>query len=145
MSRQRRRDTAPEVSIRQLLHARGYRYRVALPIPGFRRRTIDVAFTRARVAVFVDGCFWHSCPQHKTSPAANGNWWSQKLEKNRQRDAETTAHLEDMGWAVVRIWEHEHAADAVESIVDLLASRRDASVKTGIGQPASQVGADTAD
>jgi DNA mismatch endonuclease (patch repair protein) len=124
MSRQRRRDTTPEVSIRQLLHAQGYRYRVAWPIPGMRRRTVDIAFTRARVAVLVDGCFWHSCPQHKTSPMANSEWWSEKLEKNRLRDAATTAHLESMGWSVLRIWEHERPADAVTRIVDLLSSRR---------------------
>ncbi|MFI5906019.1 very short patch repair endonuclease [Dactylosporangium sp. NPDC051541] len=124
MSRQRRRDTAPEVSIRQLLHAQGYRYRVAWPIPGLRRRSADIAFTRAQVAVFVDGCFWHSCPEHKTSPNANGQWWSEKLETNRLRDAATTAHLEASGWTVVRIWEHERPADAVTRIVDLLNGKR---------------------
>ncbi|MER7006710.1 very short patch repair endonuclease [Dactylosporangium sp. NPDC000555] len=124
MSRQRRRDTAPEVSIRQLLHAQGYRYRVAWPIPGLRRRTVDIAFTRARVAVFVDGCFWHSCSQHKTIPTANGDWWSKKLETNRLRDAATTAHLEASGWSVLRIWEHESPGDAVVRIVDLLNERR---------------------
>ncbi|GAA3745537.1 very short patch repair endonuclease [Micromonospora maritima] len=124
MSRQRRRDTAPEISIRQLLHAQGYRYRVAWPIPGLRRRTVDIAFTRARVAIFIDGCFWHSCPEHKTSPAANGDWWSAKLETNRVRDSETNAHLEALGWSVLRIWEHEPPADAVARIAGLLGERR---------------------
>ncbi|MDG4836936.1 very short patch repair endonuclease [Micromonospora sp. WMMD967] len=124
MSRQRRRDTAPEMSIRQLLHAQGYRYRVAWPIPGLRRRTIDIAFTAARMAIFIDGCFWHSCPQHKTNPAANSDWWSNKLETNRWRDSETNAHLEALGWSVLRIWEHESPADAVACIVNRLSERR---------------------
>ncbi|WP_327022540.1 very short patch repair endonuclease [Micromonospora sp. NBC_01739] len=124
MSRQRCRDTAPELSIRKLLHARGHRYRVTWPIPGLPRRTVDVAFTRSRVAVFIDGCFWHSCPQHKTSPSANGEWWSEKLRANQLRDAATTAHLEALGWSVLRIWEHEIPADAVTRIVELLSERR---------------------
>ncbi|WP_346536258.1 very short patch repair endonuclease [Micromonospora sp. DPT] len=131
MSRQRRRDTAPEMSIRQMLHAQGYRYRVAWPIPGLRRRTIDIAFTRARVAVFIDGCFWHSCPQHKTSPAANSDWWSKKLETNRLRDFETNAHLEALAWSVLRIWEHESPADAVARVADRLSERRAASPESG--------------
>ncbi|BCB81197.1 very short patch repair endonuclease [Phytohabitans flavus] len=117
MSRQRRRDTGPELAIRKLLHARGFRYRVAWPIPDMRRRTIDIAFTRARVAVFIDGCFWHGCPQHRTLPASNTEWWSRKLATNTARDAVTAAHLADLGWTVVRVWEHESAVEAVERIV----------------------------
>jgi DNA mismatch endonuclease (patch repair protein) len=116
MSRQRRRDTKPEVAIRKLLHARGFRFRVTLPIPGMPRRSIDIAFTRARVAVFVDGCFWHSCPEHRTQPVANSAWWSAKLETNRLRDQATSAHLTSLGWRVIRIWEHEDPIAATARI-----------------------------
>jgi DNA mismatch endonuclease (patch repair protein) len=121
MSRQRRRDTAPELSIRRLLHAKGLRYRVAWPIPGLPRRTIDIAFTRARVAVFIDGCFWHSCPQHSTSPVSNGSWWSEKLAANRTRDASTNSHLMTHGWRVLRFWEHEDPVSATDRIITELA------------------------
>lgn len=123
MSRQASRDTAQEVAVRRLLHAAGLRYRVNLPVPGMRRRTIDIAFTRARIAVFLDGCFWHGCPEHATRPKANAEWWRVKLEKNISRDRETTAHLESAGWTVLRFWEHE-SPDAVARKVAL--SRRQA-------------------
>ena len=118
MSRQRRRDTEPEVAIRRLLHARGLRFRVAFPIPGMPRRSMDVAFTRARVAVFVDGCFWHACPEHQTSPAANAAWWSAKLATNQARDLATNAHLTASGWRVIRIWEHEDPEVAAARIAE---------------------------
>ncbi|WP_082570751.1 very short patch repair endonuclease [Cellulomonas sp. Root485] len=112
MSLARRRDTAPELALRRALHALGLRYRVAFPVPGQRRRSIDVAFTRARVAVFVDGCFWHGCPLHGTSPRLNSRWWTQKLEANQARDQDTNRILGELGWIVIRVWEHEdpHAA-----------------------------------
>ncbi|MEV5898274.1 very short patch repair endonuclease [Nonomuraea fuscirosea] len=118
MSKQRSKDTAPEISVRKLLHARGLRYRVAWPIPGMRRRSVDIAFTRAKVAVFVDGCFWHSCPEHATRPAANETWWSEKLAKNMARDISTNEHLRQAGWRVIRIWEHEDPIEAVDRIVE---------------------------
>ncbi|WP_184987610.1 very short patch repair endonuclease [Sphaerisporangium rubeum] len=118
MSKQRRRDTGPEVSIRKLLHASGLRYRVAWSIPGMKRRSIDIAFTRAKVAIFVDGCFWHSCPEHATRPAVNDTWWSEKLAKNVARDMATNEHLKQAGWRVIRIWEHEDPSRAVERIVE---------------------------
>lgn len=107
MSRQRRRDTGPEVAIRSLLWAAGLRYRVNYPVPGMPRRTIDVAFPRHRLAVFIDGCFWHSCPEHATAPRSNSEWWSAKLARNAERDKETAAHLASQGWKVERVWEHE--------------------------------------
>ncbi|MCL2453876.1 MAG: very short patch repair endonuclease [Micrococcales bacterium] len=107
MSTAKRRDTAAELALRQLLHAQGLRYRVAYPVPGQRRRTIDVAFTRARVAVFVDGCFWHGCPEHGTRPRSNSDWWTTKLAANRARDLDTDRLLGELGWTVVRVWEHE--------------------------------------
>ncbi len=116
MSRARRRDTAPEIALRKLLHAHGLRYRVAYPVPGQRRRTIDIAFTRQKLAVFVDGCFWHGCPEHGTAPRANSEWWRRKLEANHARDVDTDEMLRDRGWTVVRIREHENAATAVAKV-----------------------------
>ncbi|MCU1614233.1 MAG: very short patch repair endonuclease [Frankiales bacterium] len=120
MSRQPRRDTAPEVALRRELHRRGLRFRVDWPLPGQPRRRADVAFTRRHVAVFVDGCFWHACPDHRTAPASNADWWAAKLEKNVRRDRDTDQHLDRLGWTILRFWEHEDptvAADAVEAVV----------------------------
>ncbi|MFC6396454.1 very short patch repair endonuclease [Luteococcus sanguinis] len=116
MSEQKRAGTAPELALRRLLHAKGYRYRVGAKVPGMPRRTIDVAFTRKKLAVFVDGCFWHGCPEHCVSPKNNAEWWAAKLEANRARDSDTDAALASAGWRVVRIWEHETPADAVDRI-----------------------------
>ncbi|MFJ2728828.1 very short patch repair endonuclease [Streptomyces collinus] len=107
MSRQASKDTGVELAVRRLLHAAGLRYRVEYPVPGMARRRIDVAFTRARVAVLIDGCFWHGCPQHATQPKANAEWWRTKLDRNMARDRETTEHLTAQGWTVLRFWEHE--------------------------------------
>lgn len=107
MSRQARAGTVPEMALRRLLHRQGLRYRVSWPVPGLRRRTIDIAFTRARVAVSVHGCFWHGCPVHGTAPQANSAWWREKIRKNRLRDDETKLHLEQLGWIVLEVWEHE--------------------------------------
>src|SRR3954451_15393066 len=120
MSRQARVDTAPEMALRRLLHGRGKRYRVSWPVPGMPRRTMDIAFTRSRVAVNVHGCFWHGCPTHGTWPAANAAWWQQKIETNKARDAETRTHLEGLGWTVLEIWEHESAAEALERVLAAL-------------------------
>lgn len=118
MKTQRRRDTAGEVALRRELWRRGLRYRVDYGIVG--RRRVDIAFTRAKVAVFVDGCFWHSCPAHRTTPKANRSWWVEKLSANVERDRATDRELEALGWLVVRVWEHEEtieAADRVERTV----------------------------
>jgi len=80
------------------------------------RRTIDIAFTRLRLAVFVDGCFWHRCPFHGTAPASNAAWWAEKLRRNRERDAETGAALQAAGWEVLRIWEHTEPVEAAEQV-----------------------------
>ena len=107
MSRLERRNNTPELLLRRELHAMGLRYRVHLAVPGNRRRSIDIAFTRARLAVFVDGCFWHACPDHGTSPRTNSDWWQWKLERNVARDRDTDHLLAAAGWTVLRIWEHE--------------------------------------
>lgn len=120
MVSQRRKDTAPEVALRRVLFADGLRYRVNHKIPGAPRRTMDIAFPGRRVAVFIDGCFWHGCPEHGVAPKHNGEWWAGKLAENRRRDAETTALLESQGWVVLRFWEHEDVlseATVVESVV----------------------------
>jgi DNA mismatch endonuclease (patch repair protein) len=116
MSRQASRDTAPEVAVRKLLHAAGYRYRINERVPGMSRRTIDIAFTRAKVAVMIDGCFWHGCPEHATRPKANSEWWREKLDRNIARDLETTEHLTAAGWTVLRFWEHAPPAGVAEQV-----------------------------
>ncbi|PYY42574.1 very short patch repair endonuclease [Curtobacterium sp. MCLR17_043] len=120
LARQRRRDTGIEVRLRRRLHARGLRFRLVVPVPGRARRSIDVAFARERVAVLVDGCFWHACPLHGTLPRTNRDWWASKLTANATRDLDTRCALEEAGWAVIRVWEHEDpesATDAVEALV----------------------------
>lgn len=112
MQGNRSRDTRPEVAVRRAVHALGMRYRVGVrPIPTLRR-TADLVFTRAKVAVFVDGCFWHGCPEHYLAPRSNAGFWSSKVERNRRRDADTTDRLRSQGWTVLRFWEHEDAATA---------------------------------
>jgi DNA mismatch endonuclease (patch repair protein) len=116
MSALARRDTKPEIELRRALHRRGLRFRVQVKVPSNRRRTIDIAFTRARLAVFVDGCFWHGCPDHHTLPRTNPQWWSWKIDRNQRRDASTVSELRAADWEVLRFWEHvdaEEAADAV--------------------------------
>jgi DNA mismatch endonuclease (patch repair protein) len=124
MSRQARRDTAPELLLRRELHRRGLRFRVSRrAVPGLRSEA-DVVFGPARVAVYVDGCFWHSCPVHATKPAANADWWETKLSRNRARDRATDEALLAAGWAVVRIWEHEDPVVAADRVEALVAARR---------------------
>lgn len=118
--RQKIRDTAPEIALRRELHRRGLRYRVDVPLLGRRRGRADILFSRARVAVMVDGCFWHRCPDHGLDPRSNSDWWQQKLDRNVERDCQTNAELASQGWTVIRIWEHESpitAADKIEAAV----------------------------
>lgn len=116
MSAARNKDTKPELDVRRILHAHGLRYRVGYAVPGSRRRTIDIAFTRAKMAVFLDGCFWHGCPEHGTRPRSNSEWWDQKLAANTARDADTNRLLVAAGWTVLRFWEHEDARLIAERI-----------------------------
>lgn len=120
MSVHPRRDTAPELALRRELHRRGLRYRVDAALPGIPRRRADVVFGRAKVAVFVDGCFWHGCPEHGRKPVNNAAWWVLKLEGNVARDRDTDARLQAQGWTVLRFWAHEDmvvAASTVEARV----------------------------
>jgi DNA mismatch endonuclease (patch repair protein) len=123
MSRQANRDTLPELALRRELHRRGLRFRVSRrPLAGLRS-TADIVFGPARVAVYVDGCFWHSCPQHATRPASNAAWWEEKLARNRVRDRATDAALTAADWVVVRVWEHEDIVDAADGIEALVRGR----------------------
>lgn len=119
MHRQRQRDTAAERALRSELHRRGLRFRVDYPLPGLRRRA-DIAFPRQRIAVMVDGCFWHGCPQHGTWPKENAGWWRGKIEANVIRDRDTDRRLAEAGWAVIRVWEHEDPKTAGDTIAALL-------------------------
>jgi DNA mismatch endonuclease (patch repair protein) len=116
MQGNRSRDTAPELLVRRAVHAMGLRYRVAArPEPNLRR-TADLVFTRARIAVFIDGCYWHGCPDHYIEPKRNVDYWRPKIERNRERDAETTAELTARGWQVLRFWSHEDPLAVAEEI-----------------------------
>ncbi|GAB7072141.1 very short patch repair endonuclease [Mycobacterium hodleri] len=116
MQGNRSRDTAPELAVRRLVHAMGLRYRVsARPLPNLRR-TADLVFTRRRVAVFIDGCFWHGCPEHHRQPSANAGYWSAKIERNRARDAATDATLADAGWTVLRFWAHQPPTEVAAAV-----------------------------
>jgi DNA mismatch endonuclease, patch repair protein len=118
MRSQRQRDTKGELELRSLLHRRGLRFRVHALLPGLRRRS-DIVFTRARVVVFVDGCFWHGCPEHGTWPKENADWWREKIEANQRRDRDTDARLTAAGWTVIRVWEHEDPTQAADQIVEI--------------------------
>jgi DNA mismatch endonuclease, patch repair protein len=121
MRANRRRDTSPELRIRTLLHKRGFRYRVDKPlrVEGLVARP-DLVFVGPRVAVFVDGCFWHACPIHGELPVSNRSFWKTKLGKNAERDALHTTALTAAGWDVIRVWEHEDAEEAAERIASRL-------------------------
>jgi DNA mismatch endonuclease (patch repair protein) len=113
MSRMPRRNTGPELLLRRELHSRGLRFRVHVKLPG----RPDIALTRARIAVFVDGCFWHGCSEHGTLPKNNREWWREKLDSNVRRDQLKDDALRALGWEVLHVWEHErvgHAADLIE-------------------------------
>jgi DNA mismatch endonuclease, patch repair protein len=120
MKSQRQRDTAAETELRSLLHRRGFRFRVHYALPILRRRA-DVAFPRLRIAVFVDGCFWHGCPDHGTWPKQNADWWRAKVEANQRRDADTDTKLKEQGWCVIRVWEHEAAEAAAHRVAAAVA------------------------
>jgi DNA mismatch endonuclease (patch repair protein) len=117
MRANKRRDTRPEILVRRLLHARGLRYRVDHRVETESRSRADIAFTRQRIAVFIDGCFWHSCPEHLHLPKANADYWTPKLARNVERDAEVTAVLRGLGWTVLRFWEHEPAREVADLII----------------------------
>lgn len=118
-----RRDTPCELAVRSAVHATGLRFRVDWALPGTRRRA-DLAFVKAKVAVFVDGCFWHGCPEHVTWPKANAAWWRAKIKGNARRDRDTDAMLRGSGWTVLRFWEHEDPGKAGRAIARVILGRR---------------------
>jgi DNA mismatch endonuclease (patch repair protein) len=120
----KRTDTKPEVALRSALHRAGYRFRKDFRVEvGSIRVKPDVVFTRRRVAVFVDGCFWHGCPEHGRQPGVNATYWVPKLQRNRERDQLVDQTLQDCGWTVVRRWEHAPMAEIVADIASILSAR----------------------
>lgn len=120
MKANRGRDTKPELALRRAVHALGLRYRVsARPIKAIRR-TADLVFTKAKVAVFMDGCFWHGCPIHHTVAVTNAEFWAEKVRRTRERDAETDRLLREAGWRVLRVWEHEDPTEAARRVAELV-------------------------
>lgn len=123
------RDTPAELRIRQALHAMGLRYSIdTKPLVNSPRRA-DIVFRRAKVAVFVDGCFWHGCPEHGTWPKANRRFWREKILSNRERDLDTNDRLQKSDWLVIRIWEHEDPSIAAARIAHAVRSRSPANAR----------------
>ncbi|TRC77547.1 DNA mismatch endonuclease Vsr [Mesorhizobium sp. WSM4307] len=120
MREQRTAGTEPEIKLRSALHRRGRRFRVQIGVPNRPRRTIDIALMKQRLAVFVDGCFWHGCELHRNVPRSNNDWWAIKLHQNQVRDNDTDTALLDANWQVLRIWEHEEVEVAVDRIIAAL-------------------------
>lgn len=117
----RGRDTGPELALRSSLHQRGLRFRVDHPLPFDRRRRADIVFTRVGLYVFVDGCFWHGCPQHFTMPKTRREFWSEKIYGNRIRDEDTDRRLRDVGLVSLRLWEHVPVGDAANQVLSAYA------------------------
>jgi DNA mismatch endonuclease (patch repair protein) len=126
MRKNGRRDSRAELALRTELHGRGLRYRVDLPIRAAGRLVRpDIVFTRARLAVFVDGCFWHCCPEHGNAPRANSAYWQPKLARNVARDRNVDAALSSAGWQVLRAWEHEPAALVADRVAHVYSRARE--------------------
>ncbi|WP_341854181.1 very short patch repair endonuclease [Brachybacterium sp. GPGPB12] len=124
MQANRRKDTTPELAVRRRLHAAGPRYRVDFPADATdRRRRADIVFTRVKVTVFIDGRFWHGCPEHFIPPKSNADYWGPKIARNMERDRTSTARLSDAGWRVLRFWEHEDPDDVAARIIDAVRPR----------------------
>ena len=120
MRSNRRRDTGPEMAVRRLLHASGLRYRVDYPLPFDRRRKADIAFTRQRIAVFIDGCFWHGCPEHFVAPKTNSDYWRVKIAGNIARDQDSDSRLQAAGWIVLRSWEREDPGTVAQRVREMV-------------------------
>jgi DNA mismatch endonuclease (patch repair protein) len=123
MQRVRQKNTSAESALRRELHARGLRYRIHVPVLTKPRRVADLAFSGPRVAVFVDGCFWHGCPLHATWPKQNAEFWRAKIMANQDRDRDTSERLRAEGWRVVRVWEHEPPTLAAGRIAKIIETR----------------------
>lgn len=112
--------TKPELALRRAVHALGLRYRVSRRPLREVRRTADLVFVRAKVAIFLDGCFWHGCPTHHTVAVTNAGFWAEKVRRTRERDRETDRLLGEAGWQVLRVWEHEDPVEAATRVADLV-------------------------
>lgn len=124
MARVRQKGTDAELAIRRELFRLGARYRVDYVVVRNPRRVADIVFPGLKIAVFVDGCFWHGCPEHASWPKQNAEFWRQKIEANRARDADTDARLAALGWRVVRVWEHEVPVTAAKRIMEIVSEER---------------------
>ena len=129
MRANRGRDTGPEVMLRSALHSRGLRFRKSIRMDLGERRRVrpDIVFPSLRVAVFVDGCFWHGCREHRSLPISNASFWREKIEGTARRDTQQVNWLQEAGWAVIRVWEHDvpdPAAQCISDLIDDLRSRR---------------------
>ena len=112
--------TGPEMAVRRLFFVHSLRYRVHYPVPGAPRRSIDIAFPGRKIAVFIDGCFWHGCTEHRNIPAHNRDWWQNKIDQNRSRDKDTDEKLQEAEWTVFRFWEHDTAEMIVEKMLKVI-------------------------
>jgi DNA mismatch endonuclease (patch repair protein) len=121
MAKVRQKGTTAEMALRREIHRIGLRYRIDYEVLRKPRRVADVAFPGRKIAVFVDGCFWHGCPEHATWPKQNAEFWRQKIEANRERDADTTARLKAAGWTALRFWSHESPVEAAATIARAVA------------------------
>lgn len=121
---QRTRDTSPELAVRRLLHAAGFRYRVEVRADPDVRSKPDIVFRAVRVAVYIDGCFWHGCPEHFIPPKNNAEWWATKIKGNKERDRIARADLFRRGWSVLSFWEHESPAVVAAAVGRAVESRR---------------------
>ena len=131
-----RRDTPQEMTIRKALFRAGCRYKTQFRPLSDHRWTADIAFTKAKVLVFVDGCYWHGCPIHGSIPKTNREWWTAKIGRNVERDREATRVLTERGWTVVRVWSHEDPTAAAESILKILKRKPTQTAETGANVPA---------
>jgi DNA mismatch endonuclease, patch repair protein len=145
MTRNRKRDTRPERAVRSALHARGLRFRVdhRLRLPELAVRP-DIVFTRARLAVFIDGCFWHACPEHGTTPTRNVEYWAPKLRRNVDRDRRVDHALAEAGWFILRAWEHEDVDCVVDRVLTALDSAAQANASAPTSSTASTITASSA-
>jgi DNA mismatch endonuclease (patch repair protein) len=140
MQRQRQRDTQPELALRRAVHSLHLGYRVHVrPVDGLRR-TADLVFASARVAVFVNGCFWHGCPEHRSPSKTNQDFWSRKVESNSSRDQDTDERLELAGWVSFRVWEHDDPVVAAAKIAAVVSERRGAGPRPPAGIRSAPVG-----
>lgn len=121
MAKVRQKGTGAEIELRRELYRNGLRYRVGYVVLRRPRRVADIVFPRRKIAIFVDGCFWHGCPQHATWPKRNAEFWREKIEANRQRDADTNERLRSIGWTVLRFWSHESPTEAARVVAHVVA------------------------